>query len=173
MVSTHHRLEQVRHGFDNLKVAISMWKTKVRRRGIAGVTGWWPNSNNAIINNYSFESRIDRKTIGMGQETWQSDFVTTRQCPVSHIKTGERHLEIAWMGHPSASAVILCPGGIWPSPLRIMGHELAEQHFRNFEEVGKWLNDWFAVKQKQFFCRGIHNLPGIWPKCEEADGKSF
>jgi hypothetical protein len=42
----------------------------------------------------------------MGQEAWKSDFVT-QQCPVSHIKTGKRHLEIAWMGHPSALAVIL------------------------------------------------------------------
>ena len=51
------------------------------------------------------------KTTKMGQETWQSDFIT-RQCPVSHIKTGERHLEITWMGHPSTLAVILSPGGI-------------------------------------------------------------
>jgi len=51
MVNTLHQLEHVRRGFDNLKVAISMWKTKVQRWGIAGITGWWPNSNNAIINN--------------------------------------------------------------------------------------------------------------------------
>jgi hypothetical protein len=42
---------------------------------------------------------------GMDQKTWQSEFVT--QCPVSHVKTGERHLEIAWMGHPSATAITL------------------------------------------------------------------
>ncbi|GFU25221.1 mariner Mos1 transposase [Trichonephila clavipes] len=27
-----------------------------------------------------------------------------------------------------------------------MGHALAEQHFSNFEEVGKWLDEWFAAK---------------------------
>ncbi|KAL6255597.1 hypothetical protein P5V15_012746 [Pogonomyrmex californicus] len=32
-----------------------------------------------------------------------------------------------------------------------MGHALAEQHFSNFEEVGKWLDEWFAAKDKQFF----------------------
>jgi len=41
----------------------------------------------------------------MGQETWQSDF-STRQYSVSYIKTGEIHHEIAWMGHPSAHAVL-------------------------------------------------------------------
>ncbi|KAL6254101.1 hypothetical protein P5V15_014721 [Pogonomyrmex californicus] len=30
----------------------------------------------------------------------------------SHSKTSERHLEIAWMGHPSAPAVFLRPGAI-------------------------------------------------------------
>lgn len=49
--------------------------------------------------------------LGMGQKTWQSDFVT-RQCAVSHSKTSERHLEIAWMGHPSAPAVFARPGAI-------------------------------------------------------------
>ncbi|KAL6264203.1 hypothetical protein P5V15_004285 [Pogonomyrmex californicus] len=34
------------------------------------------------------------------------------QCAVSHSKTSERHLEIAWMGHPSAPAVLPRPGAI-------------------------------------------------------------
>ena len=51
MVNTLHRLAHVWRGFDNLKLAISMWKTKTRRRRIGGVTGWWPNPNNAIVNN--------------------------------------------------------------------------------------------------------------------------
>jgi hypothetical protein len=32
-----------------------------------------------------------------------------------------------------------------------MGHALAEQHFSNLEEIGKWLNECFAAKQKQFY----------------------
>jgi hypothetical protein len=40
-----------------------------------------------------------------------------------------------------------------------MGYALTEQHFSSFEEVGKLLNEWFAAKEKQFFWRGIHNLP--------------
>ena len=54
-----------------------------------------------------------------------------------------------------------------------MGHALAELHFSNFEEVEKWLNEWFATKEKQFFWRGIHNLPKRWAKCIEAEGQYF
>ena len=61
MVNTLHRLEHVRHGFDNLKMAISMWKTKVRRRLIAGVTGWWFNSNSAIVNMINLNHELIEK----------------------------------------------------------------------------------------------------------------
>ena len=54
-----------------------------------------------------------------------------------------------------------------------MGHALAEQHFSNFEEVGKWLDEWFAAKDKQFFWHGIHTLPERWAKCVETDGQYF
>ena len=50
---------------------------------------------------------------------------------------------------------------------------LAEQHFSIFEEVVKWLNECFATKQKQFFWRGIHNLPERWSKRVETDGQSL
>ncbi|GFX14721.1 mariner Mos1 transposase [Trichonephila clavipes] len=43
--------------------------------------------------------------------------------------------------------------------LASMGHALAEQHFSNFEEIRKWLDEWFAAKDKQFFWHGIHKLP--------------
>lgn len=33
----------------------------------------------------------------------------------------------------------------------LMGYTQAEQNFANFEEVKKWLNEWFGSKDKQFF----------------------
>ena len=48
---------------------------------------------------------MERKATAMGQETWQSDFVT-QQCPVSHMKTGKGHLEISWMQHPTIPAIL-------------------------------------------------------------------
>jgi len=54
-----------------------------------------------------------------------------------------------------------------------MGHSLAEQHFVNFEEVQKWLVEWFSSKEKKFFWNGIHNLPERWTKCIESNGQYF
>ena len=40
-----------------------------------------------------------------------------------------------------------------------MGHALAERHFDSYEDIRKWLNEWFASKNEEFFWRGIHKLP--------------
>jgi len=44
-----------------------------------------------------------------------------------------------------------------------MGHALAQQCFTSYEDVRKWLDDWFG--SKQFFWRGIHKLSNRWKKC--------
>ncbi len=54
-----------------------------------------------------------------------------------------------------------------------MGHALAEQHCSSFEEVGKWVDEWLASKDKQFFWLGIHKLPERCSKCIEVDGQYF
>ena len=43
-----------------------------------------------------------------------------------------------------------------------IGHALSDQHFTSYENVRKWLDDWFASKERQFFWRGIHQLPDRW-----------
>ena len=40
-----------------------------------------------------------------------------------------------------------------------MGHALAEQRFGSYEDVKKWLDEWFAAKGEDFYWRGIHKLP--------------
>jgi len=40
-----------------------------------------------------------------------------------------------------------------------MGHALTELHFDSYEDVRKWLDEWFASKDEEFFWRGIHKLP--------------
>ncbi|CAK9803711.1 Mariner Mos1 transposase [Anthophora quadrimaculata] len=54
-----------------------------------------------------------------------------------------------------------------------MGHALAKQRFTSHEDVRKWLDDWFASKEEQFFWRGIHKLPERWQKCITSDGQYF
>ena len=54
-----------------------------------------------------------------------------------------------------------------------MGHALAGQRFDSYESVKKWLDEWFAAKDDEFYWRGIHKLPERWEKCVASDGKYF
>lgn len=54
-----------------------------------------------------------------------------------------------------------------------MSHALAEQHFNSYEDVRKWLDDWFASKTEDFYWQGIHNLPERWEKCVASEGQYF
>ncbi|QQP49497.1 Transposase [Caligus rogercresseyi] len=54
-----------------------------------------------------------------------------------------------------------------------MGQALVEQRFPSYEDVRKWLDDWFASKEQQLFWRGIHILPERWEKCIYSDGQYF
>jgi len=33
-----------------------------------------------------------------------------------------------------------------------MRHALAEQNFRTYEDVQKWVSEWLALKPEKFFC---------------------
>lgn len=54
-----------------------------------------------------------------------------------------------------------------------MGHALSEQHFSSYENVKKWLDEWFAGKGGDFYWRGIHKLPERWKKCIDSNGAYF
>jgi len=45
-----------------------------------------------------------------------------------------------------------------------MDHALAERHFDSYEDVRKWLDEWFVSKDEEFFWHGIHKLPERWEK---------
>jgi len=40
-----------------------------------------------------------------------------------------------------------------------MGHALAERHFDSYENVRKWLDEWFDSKDEEFFCVVYTNCP--------------
>jgi len=46
-----------------------------------------------------------------------------------------------------------------------MDHALAEQRFGSYEDVKKWLDEWFAAKGENFYWHGIHKLSERWKKC--------
>jgi len=54
-----------------------------------------------------------------------------------------------------------------------MSHALAERHFHSYEDVRKWLDEWFASKDEEFFWRGIYKLPKRWEKYIVSEGKYF
>lgn len=54
-----------------------------------------------------------------------------------------------------------------------MSSSLKDQHFKTYQDVKKWLDEWFASKSKKFFEYGIHALPERWSKCVVADGTYF
>lgn len=56
---------------------------------------------------------------------------------------------------------------------RSMAHGLAEQHFRNREDVKNWLDNWINSKPANFFKGGIKKLPNIWENVVNNDGNYF
>ena len=51
--------------------------------------------------------------------------------------------------------------------------DLAEQHFRSYEDVKKWIDSWIASNDEQFFRRGIRTLPERWEEVVASDGHYF
>ena len=54
-----------------------------------------------------------------------------------------------------------------------LGHALAEQRFTLYENVREWLDNWFDLKDEQFYWRGIQHLPERWEKCVNSNGDYF
>jgi len=54
-----------------------------------------------------------------------------------------------------------------------MQHGLVDTHFRNYEDVQKWIDEWIASKDQSFYRRGIYLLPKRWKKCIASEGKYF
>jgi len=54
-----------------------------------------------------------------------------------------------------------------------MGHALVEQRFDSYEDVKKWLDEWFTAKGEDFCWRGIHKLSERWEKCVTSNGAYF
>ena len=50
-----------------------------------------------------------------------------------------------------------------------LGHDLAEQRFTSYENVREWLDNWFDLKDKQFYWCGIHYLLERWEKCVNSN----
>ena len=56
---------------------------------------------------------------------------------------------------------------------RSMQNALSGVHFRAFEEVRKWVDNFIASKDETFFASGIRKLPERWLKVIDNDGDYF
>ncbi|UYV78511.1 hypothetical protein LAZ67_16001827 [Cordylochernes scorpioides] len=53
-----------------------------------------------------------------------------------------------------------------------MLHGLVDQHFSNYDEAKKWIDEWIAAKEPAFFRAKIRHLPKRWEKecrCNQSD----
>jgi [histone H3]-lysine36 N-dimethyltransferase SETMAR len=56
---------------------------------------------------------------------------------------------------------------------RSMAHGMSEQHFTKCDDIKKWLDDWIASKDPNFFFDGIHKLPKLWENVVISNGNYF
>ena len=54
-----------------------------------------------------------------------------------------------------------------------MAHGLADQQFRSFEDIEKWLDSWIDSKDEHFYRNGIRALPERWAKVVANNGQCF
>ena len=56
---------------------------------------------------------------------------------------------------------------------RLMAHGLADQQFRSYEDIEKWLHSWIASEDEYFYRNGIRAIPERWAKVVANDGQYF
>ncbi|GFQ64870.1 mariner Mos1 transposase [Trichonephila clavata] len=106
----------------------------------------------------------------MGQKTWQK-ILLNDNAPSHTAKPVKDTLKsLGWDILPKPPYSLDLASSDYPL-FASMGSAYAEKFFRNFEEVGKWLDEF--TKYKHFFWHSFHKLPERWAKCVEADGQYF
>ena len=56
---------------------------------------------------------------------------------------------------------------------RSMAQALADQQFRSYEDIKKWIDSWIASKDENFYRNGIRALPERWAKVVANDKQYF
>ena len=109
------------------------------------------------------------RIIGKDMTSWFSSMTT-------HYRTRQQWLtKITWR-HSTGKCYPIPLTYLTPSDYHLfssMGHALAERHFDSYEDVRKWLDEWFASKDEEFFWHGIHKLLERWKKCIVSESKYF
>ena len=77
------------------------------------------------------------------------------------------------MGSPTPPVVFprYCPPDYYL--FRSMAHGLADQQFRSYKDIEKWLDSWIASEDEHFYRNGIRSLPERWAKVVANDRQYF
>ena len=112
------------------------------------------------------------KKAALSEKTWQADFPPRQRV---HRTRQQLLVQTTWR-HSTGKCYPIPLTHLAPSDYHLfssMRHALAERYFDSYEDVRKWLNEWFASKDEEFFWRDIHKLPKRWEKCIVSEGKYF
>ena len=77
------------------------------------------------------------------------------------------------MGSPTPPAVFPRYCAVRLLLVPSMAHGLADQQFRSYKDMEKWLNSWIASKDENFYRNGIRALPERWAKVVANDEQYF
>jgi len=123
----------------------------------------------ATINNWSNCNVLCVKKgriIGKDMTSWFSSTTT-------HHRTRQQWSKTIWRHSTGKCPIPLTH--LVPSDYHLfssLNHALAERHFDSYEDVRKWLNEWFVSKEI-FFWRSIHKLSNRWKKYIAIDKYSY
>ena len=86
------------------------------------------------------------------------------------VKTYLETLKCEVLPHPPYSPDIV-PSDYYL--FRSMAYGLADQQFRSYKDIKKWIDSWIASKDEHFYRNGIRALPKRWTKVVADDGQCF
>ena len=86
------------------------------------------------------------------------------------VKTYLETLKLEVLPHPPYSPDI-APSDYYL--FRSIAHDLADQQFRSYEGIKKWLDSWIASKDEHFYRNCIRALLERWAKFVANDGQYF
>jgi len=98
---------------------------------------------------------------------WAKDMTSWFSSMTTHHRTRQQWSKIIWK-HSTGKCPIPLTHQTWyllTITFSSMGYALAERD--SYEDIRKWLDEWFASKDEEFFWRGIHKLPERWEKLPE------
>lgn len=180
-----HRLKHVSTGFDASKVVTMTWKTKnvqgdqksSKMRNCKGVVYYELLKPCETVTGDRYRMQLIKMEHALNNK--RRNFASKKGKVLFHDDNAKPHRaaivkkKIEDFGWDRLDQAAYSPD-LAPSDyylFRSMQIDLADVRFRNAEEVRKWVDDWNASKDEEFFRRGIHKLPKRWQEVITNDGE--